>query len=103
MHGSLSNRTGADSGPAANGRSCHADQAEPSRSHPTERSFTMPRMLVTTESPDRSRSQVLLDERVAASDLASAHFASQLVERIGWALADAESVEARPTRPVTAM
>jgi hypothetical protein len=56
-------------------------------------------MIVATESPDRSRRQVLLDERVATSDLASAHFAAQLVERIGWALADAESAEARPAQP----
>jgi hypothetical protein len=58
----------------------------------------MPRMLVTTESPDRSRSQVMLDEHIATSDLASAHFAAQLVERIGWALADAENLEARPAQ-----
>jgi len=75
----------------------------PAVAHATERSYTMPRMLVTTELPDGSRSQVLLDERVATSDLASSHFAAQLVERIGWALADAESVEARPTRAATAM
>jgi hypothetical protein len=53
----------------------------------------MPRMLVTTERLDRSGGEVLLDERVSASDLVSDHFAAQLVERIGWALADAESAE----------
>jgi hypothetical protein len=56
----------------------------------------MPRMLVMTESPDRARSEVMLDERVLVSDLASDHFAAQLVERIGWALADAESAEHVP-------
>jgi hypothetical protein len=51
-------------------------------------------MLVTTEPLNRANgSEVLLDERVAASDLASDHFATQLVERIGWAVADAESAE----------
>jgi hypothetical protein len=55
----------------------------------------MPRMIVTTETPDRSGGEVLMDEQVATSDLASDHFAAQLVERIGWALADAESAEHR--------
>jgi hypothetical protein len=53
----------------------------------------MPRMIVTTETRDRSNGEVLMDEQVATGDLASDHFAAQLVERIGWALADAESVE----------
>ena len=55
----------------------------------------MPRMIVTTATLDRSGREVLMDEQVATSDLASDHFASQLVERIGWALADAEMVEHR--------
>jgi hypothetical protein len=59
----------------------------------------MPRMLVTTETLDRSGAEVLMDEHVATSDLASEHFAAQLVERIGWALADAESVEHRTLLP----
>jgi hypothetical protein len=53
----------------------------------------MPRMLVTTETLDRTGGEVLMNEYVATTDLASVHFATQLVERIGWALADAESVE----------
>ena len=56
----------------------------------------MPRMLVTTEPLDRSDREVVLDEHIATSDLDSDHFAAQLVERIGWALADAETVEQRP-------
>jgi hypothetical protein len=35
----------------------------------------------------------MLDEKVATSDLASNHFADQLIERIGWALVDAERTE----------
>jgi hypothetical protein len=56
----------------------------------------MPRMIVTTEPPDRAHAEVMLDEHVATDDLESDHFAAQLVERIGWALADAESAEHRP-------
>lgn len=55
----------------------------------------MPRMVVTTEPENQATSEVMLDEHVATSDLASGHFAEQLVERIGWALADAEQAEGR--------
>lgn len=53
----------------------------------------MARILITT---DRARSRdhsVMLDERIATSDLDSDHFAAALVERIGWALVDADAVE----------
>jgi hypothetical protein len=36
---------------------------------------------------------VQLKERVSASLLDNPHFSSQLIERIGWALADAEEAE----------
>jgi hypothetical protein len=53
----------------------------------------MPRILVLTEPIQKPDDGVMLDEHIAASDLASNHFATQLIERIGWALADAESSE----------
>jgi hypothetical protein len=56
----------------------------------------MPRILVTTEPIDKPGAGVMLDERVATSDLASDHFATQLIERIGWALIDAENTEHQP-------
>jgi hypothetical protein len=34
-------------------------------------------------------------ERVTSSDLRDPHVAAQLIERIGWALADAENAESR--------
>lgn len=34
-----------------------------------------------------------LKERVSASDVGNPHFSSHLIERIGWALADAEEAE----------
>jgi hypothetical protein len=57
----------------------------------------MPRILVTTEPRDKSDGGVMLDEHIATSDLASSHFANQLIERINWALADAESSERQPS------
>ena len=53
----------------------------------------MPRILVTTEPIDKPDAGVMMDEKVATSDLASNHFADQLIERIGWALVDAERTE----------
>lgn len=53
----------------------------------------MPRIIVTAEAHQAPDSAMLLDERVAASDLESEHFAAQLIERIGWALFDADDRE----------
>jgi hypothetical protein len=53
----------------------------------------LPRMLVMTESADQVPAEVMLNEHLATGDLASDHFAAQLVERIAWALADAEQAE----------
>jgi hypothetical protein len=57
----------------------------------------MPRILITTEPTDKPDVLVMLDERIATSDLASDHFAGQLIERIAWALADAETTEHKPS------
>ena len=64
----------------------------------------MPRMLVITEPAEQAPAEVMLSEHVATGDVASDHFAAQLVERIAWALADAEKAERRlidrPARPL---
>lgn len=48
----------------------------------------MARIIVTTE--QGSGAEVLLDERVGPEHLSSAHSAAQLVERLRWAVDDAE-------------
>jgi hypothetical protein len=52
---------------------------------------------------DDDRRTFQLKERVTSSDARDPHVAAQLIERIGWALADAENVElrqaARPEPP----
>ena len=53
----------------------------------------MARILITTDRKRTRGSNVMLDERIATSDLDSDHFAAALIERIGWALVDAEDVE----------
>jgi hypothetical protein len=53
----------------------------------------MPRIIITAEPCSTDKPAVLLTERIAPSDLASDHFAGQLVERVGWAVVDAADVE----------
>ena len=56
----------------------------------------MPRIRITTD-PARARDvAVVLDERILSSDLDSDHFAHALIERIGWALSDADFAEHGP-------
>jgi hypothetical protein len=54
----------------------------------------MPRIIVTTNPsllPDGAT--VLLDEQVHSVHLSTSHAASQLVERLVWAISDAEDTE----------
>ncbi len=55
----------------------------------------MPRIRITTDPITNPDVAVVFDERIATSDLDSDHFATALVERIGWALADADDAERR--------
>jgi hypothetical protein len=58
----------------------------------------MPRIIVTTDPPQLTGgAPVLLDEQVQSVHLSSGHAAAQLVERLAWAISDAEDAErARP-------
>ena len=58
----------------------------------------MPRIIVTTDmSLLRDDAPVLLDEQVQSVHLSTSHAAAQLVERLAWAISDAEAAErARP-------
>jgi hypothetical protein len=63
----------------------------------------MPRIIVTADplSPDLTdETPVLLDEQVRSVHLSTGHAAAQLVERLAWAVSDAEHAEdARSERP----
>jgi hypothetical protein len=70
------------------------------RSFGTEREYDVPSIIIVanTETEDRIASRddqrrFQLKERVSASDVDNPHFSSQLIERISWALADAEKAE----------
>jgi hypothetical protein len=63
----------------------------------------MPRIIVTTDpsdpAPPRGDTPVLFDEEVHSVHLSTGHAATQLVERLAWAISDAEAAEsARPDR-----
>jgi len=54
----------------------------------------MPRIIVTTdpsEHPDDT--SVLLDEQVHSVHLSTSHAAAQLIQRLAWAVSDAEGAE----------
>jgi hypothetical protein len=53
----------------------------------------MPEIIVKTITADGSHAAVTLRERVNSADFESSHFAAQLVERVGWAVADAHAAE----------
>lgn len=54
----------------------------------------MPHIIVTADrAEDRGEGAVMLRERINLSDFESRHFASLLVERLGWAVSDAHDVE----------
>jgi hypothetical protein len=55
----------------------------------------MPRITVTTEPrADLGMPAMTLDEHVCSVHLSTGHAASQLIERLTWAVMDAESSEA---------
>ena len=61
----------------------------------------MARILITAEPGETREDPVLLDERVLPIHLTDGHAAEQLIERIGWAINDAEELggQARRTPP----
>jgi hypothetical protein len=60
----------------------------------TTKERAMPQIIVTADRGAAFREgAVTLRERVTVADLESEHFATQLVERLGWAVADADDVE----------
>jgi hypothetical protein len=57
----------------------------------------MPQIVVVTDAPDETARTVVYRERVALTDLESDHFSGHLVERVGWAVLDADELEHRAT------
>lgn len=59
----------------------------------------MPHIVITADGKDSRRGPEVLRERVAVSDLQSDMFTAHLVERIEWALSDAQSLEPKRAAP----
>jgi len=53
----------------------------------------MPRIIVMSEPNVEPEGAITLDERVSSADLRSGHHSAQLIERVGWAVHDADDVE----------
>jgi hypothetical protein len=54
----------------------------------------MPRITIEPLNDDRGRRRWTLRERLVADNLDSDHYVDQLIERLSWATADAEDLEA---------
>jgi hypothetical protein len=62
----------------------------------------MPQILVETDRrADDDSSTIVYRERINLSDLESDHFSGQFVERVGWAVLDADELERSEGRPST--
>ena len=59
----------------------------------------MPQILVVADSQTDPADAVVYRERISSADLESAHFSGQLVERVGWAVRDANELERRIVEP----
>jgi hypothetical protein len=56
----------------------------------------MPQIIVTADkSAEDAEAPIMFRERVSVSDFDSPHFAAQLVERLGWAVGDADDLNQR--------
>jgi hypothetical protein len=59
----------------------------------------MPQIVVLTDAPEQEQGTVVYRERIAISDLESDHYSGHLVERVGWAVLDADQLENRAAQP----
>jgi hypothetical protein len=58
----------------------------------------MAKIIVTADRATRGAAPVLPEESVYSVHLSTGHAAMQLIERLGWALSDAEELERARTR-----
>jgi hypothetical protein len=63
----------------------------------------VPRIMVISEARDGRDSTTLLEERVPVTSMESDYYSAALVERVGWAIVDADELErADPELPPAA-
>ena len=61
----------------------------------------MPRIIVMSDSSTEREGAITLDERISSAELESAHRSAELIERVGWAVHDADENEAVAGRSVS--
>jgi hypothetical protein len=61
----------------------------------------MAQILIVADPPGEDASTVVYRERIASTDLESNHFSGQLVERVGWAVRDADRLEHHNLLPLS--
>ena len=66
----------------------------------TNKEAAMPQILVVADVAEETANRIVYRERVATSDLESDHFSGQLVERVGWAVHDADAIEQEDHRSI---
>jgi hypothetical protein len=66
---------------------------------PSLRGETMAKVVVLADVLEEHPARVAFSERVLAEHLTDSHYANQLIERLGWAGADAEALELRLPAP----
>jgi hypothetical protein len=59
----------------------------------------MPRIVIQADKSESDSAGVTLSERIIPDQLRDPHYAAQLFERLSWAAADAESLEALSSHP----
>ena len=59
----------------------------------------MARIIVTTDPTTNHAAPILLDESVYSIHLDNDHNAAQLIERLGWAISDAENTQRTQRAP----
>jgi hypothetical protein len=61
----------------------------------------MPLIIVLADCGDKHHKEVVMEERVVPAHLDSDHSAAQLMQRIGWAISDADDLEQAETGRVS--
>jgi len=56
----------------------------------------MPQIIITTDGPGETEAKEVHRERIHAADVETETASNLLVERIGWALSDADQIEREP-------
>jgi hypothetical protein len=63
----------------------------------------MPRIIIEASPSEGAAGERTFSERIVTQNLQSGHYSAQLLERLIWAVADAEAAEGAPAAPAGAV